>query len=57
MVKNDSIMQRLKKGTAVVDFLVQKKLKKRHQNACIFGIIAYKSAYFIGQNRRFLIEK
>jgi hypothetical protein len=46
MVKNDSIMQRLKKGTAVVDFLAQKKLKKRHQNACIFGTWVQKTAYF-----------
>jgi hypothetical protein len=29
-------MQRLKKGTTVGIFLTQKKLKKRHQNACIF---------------------
>jgi hypothetical protein len=28
-------MQRLKKGTTKGDFLAQKKLKKRHQNACI----------------------
>jgi hypothetical protein len=29
-------MQRLKKGTTEVDFLAQKKLKKRHQTQCIF---------------------
>ena len=52
-----SIMQRLKKGTMKGNFWVQKKLKKKHQMGACFGIIAYKSAYFIGQNRRFLIEK
>ncbi len=36
MVKNESIMQRLKKGTAEGKFWVQKKLKKRHQNGCIW---------------------
>jgi hypothetical protein len=30
-------MQRLKKGTTAARFLAQKKLKKRHQNACIWG--------------------
>ena len=30
-------MQRLKKGTIVARFLAQKKLRKRHQNACILG--------------------
>ena len=37
MVKNESIMQRLKKGTAEGKFWVQKKLKKRHQNGGIWG--------------------
>jgi len=31
VVKNESIMQRLKKGTTEGDFSAQKKLKKRHQ--------------------------
>jgi hypothetical protein len=30
-------MQRLKKGTTEGDFSAQKKLKKKHQNACILG--------------------
>ena len=36
MVKNESIMQRLKKGTAEGKFWIQKKLKKRHRNECIW---------------------
>jgi hypothetical protein len=35
--KYESIMQRLKKGTAAGDFSAQKKLKKKHQNGCIWG--------------------
>jgi hypothetical protein len=31
-----SIMQRLKKGTMKAIFWVQKKLKKKHQNGCMF---------------------
>ena len=31
-----SIMQRLKKGTMDDKFWVQKKLKKKHQNGCMF---------------------
>jgi hypothetical protein len=31
MRKNESIMQRLKKGTTAVHFSARKKLKKRHQ--------------------------
>ena len=57
MVKNESIMQRLKKGTTVGDFSVQKKLKKRHQNGCIFWTRAYKTAYEIGKNRLFFTVK
>ena len=35
MRKSESIMQRLKKGTMKGNFCVQKKLKKRYQNARI----------------------
>jgi hypothetical protein len=42
------MMQRLKKGTARGEFLVQKKLKKRHQTACIFWDMSLKLAYKIG---------
>ena len=48
MVKNESILQRLKKGTTGGKFWVQKKLKKRHQNACIFWDMSLKLAYKIG---------
>jgi len=41
-------MQRLKKGTKNAKFSAQKKLKKKHQNACIFWTWGYKTAYFIG---------
>jgi hypothetical protein len=57
MAKNESIMQRLKKGTTADDFLAKKKLKKKHQNACIFGTRAYKTAYEIGKNRLFFTIK
>jgi hypothetical protein len=48
MVKNESIMQRLKKGTTEGNFSAQKKLKKRYQNACILGGQGGEIAYFIG---------
>ena len=50
-------MQRLKKSTTEGDFSAQKKLKKKHQNACIFWTRVNKMAYFIGQNRQFYVEK
>jgi hypothetical protein len=39
-------MQRLKKGTTTAQFLSQKKLKKRHQNACIWGAMLGKNGLF-----------
>jgi hypothetical protein len=46
MVKNESIMQRLKKGTTADDFLAKKKLKKRHQNTCIWGAMLWQNGLF-----------
>jgi hypothetical protein len=48
VVKNDSIMQRLKKSTKNGKILAQKKLKKKHQNRCIFRTRTQKTAYKIG---------
>jgi hypothetical protein len=39
-------MQRLKKGTTTGDFSAQKKLKKRYQNACIWGSMLGKNGLF-----------
>jgi hypothetical protein len=39
-------MQRLKKGTTNGDFFAQKKLKKKHQNGCIWRTMLGKNGLF-----------